>query len=80
MPLDFKSPLIVIMDSLMQEKTGKSSSVNSESKLSTTMIPENYQWIVEAAYYKALEPLAKLPTKKCGKLFSAPEKPFFEQG
>jgi hypothetical protein len=26
------------------------------------------------------EPLAKLPTNKCGKLFSAPEKPFFEQG
>jgi hypothetical protein len=26
------------------------------------------------------EPLAKLPTGKCGKLFSAPEKPFFELG
>jgi hypothetical protein len=29
---------------------------------------------------RLIEPLAKLPTNKCGKLFSAPEKPFFEQG
>lgn len=38
----------------MQKKTEKSSSVNSESGLSAASLPENYQWIAESAYYKAL--------------------------
>lgn len=38
----------------MQKKAEKPSSVNSESQLLTTAISENYQWIAESAYYKAL--------------------------
>lgn len=38
----------------MQKKTKKSSIISSASGLSSTTIPENYQWIAESAYYKAL--------------------------
>jgi len=38
----------------MPKNAEKPSSACSESQLSGAAIPENYQWIAEAAYYKAL--------------------------
>lgn len=38
----------------MQKQAEKPSSLNFESKLLITALPENYQWIAESAYYKAL--------------------------
>lgn len=38
----------------MQNKAKNLMHTSSESELSSTVISENYQWIAESAYYKAL--------------------------